>query len=399
MTEHAERLASGRLGLAFASMLLVSGLANTFPVFFPALLAEFGGSRAATASAVTLLWIGGAVLGPVGGWLVARRSPRLVVSLGLAAVAAGLALGTLAPSLRVFTLAVGLGSGVGVGLTGMAVQAALVADAYVRRRGVAMGIAFSGSMAGYVVAPPVQWAISQVGWRGALAGYVVALLVLVPLAWRVLPPRLRSAAARASGGAAPEDPTLRGIVRSLPFWILVVLFATPPLLGYLATTQHALYLTARGFSAGEASWLLGLGGLLAAGGRVAFGLMADRVGAPIAGFVSFGSTLAGLGFLLAMEAWPARLLVWGYVLFLFLPMGSRATIVSVLVSRIASPAHYGVVFGLIGVGNSLGAAAGPLLSGAIYDWTGSYLVIYLCATGVLLVGLAALAVFCFLTRG
>jgi hypothetical protein len=62
----------------------------------------------------------------------------------------------------------------------------------------------------------------------------------------------------------------------------------------------------------------------------------------------------------------------------------------------APPARYGVIFGLIGIGNSLGAASGPLLSGALYDWTGSYLVVYLAATALLLVAVAALALFCVL---
>jgi len=101
--------------------------------------------------------------------------------------------------------------------------------------------------------------------------------------------------------------------------------------------------------------------------------------------------------LLGMEAWPARALAAGYVLFLFLPLGSRATIVSVLISRIAPPIHYGLIFGLLGIGNSLGAAAGPWLSGTIYDRTQSYLVIYLCATGIALAGLTGLAAFCLTT--
>ena len=41
-----ERLLTPRLAVAFVTMLLVSGIGNTFPVFFPSLLAEFGGSRA-----------------------------------------------------------------------------------------------------------------------------------------------------------------------------------------------------------------------------------------------------------------------------------------------------------------------------------------------------------------
>ena len=80
-------------------------------------------------------------------------------------------------------------------------------------------------------------------------------------------------------------------------------------------------------------------------------------------------------------------------------MGSRATIGSVLVGRIAPPTHYGVVFGLLGIGNSLGSALGPLLAGALYDWTGSYVVIYASAIGLLGVAVAALAGFCLIAKG
>jgi hypothetical protein len=98
-----------------------------------------------------------------------------------------------------------------------------------------------------------------------------------------------------------------------------------------------------------------------------------------------------------MEVQPSRLLAYASVLFVFLPIGSRATIVSVLVSRIASPAHYGPIFGLLGVGNSLGAGLGPVLSGAIYDRTHSYLAIYLTATALLLSGLLGLIAFIAMT--
>jgi predicted MFS family arabinose efflux permease len=172
----------------------------------------------------------------------------------------------------------------------------------------------------------------------------------------------------------------------------------PPLFGYLATTQHALYFTARGFSPEEASLFLAVGGVLSAVGRALAGWVADRFGAPAAGFLSFGCSLLGLGCLLGLEARPLRLLAWGYVLFLFLPLGSRATIVSVLVGRIAPPARYGAVFGLLSIGNSVGAALGPWLSGWIYDRTASYLAIYLWATALALAGLVALAVFVTTTR-
>lgn len=391
-----ESLLNARLWLAFALMLFVSGFSNTFPVFFPPLLEEFGGSRAATAATVSLIWASGALVGALAGYLVARYNPRWVVISGIVAMVLGLSLGTLARDLGWFVAVVGSLGGIGVGLTGMVTQAALLADTYVRRRGLANGIAFSGSMGGYLVALPAQLVITRSGWRGAFVGYVIVLVLLVPLVWRILPTRLVSSP---SGGEAyQEQGTIRGIVMKPAFWVLALLFLTPPLVAYLTTMQHALYFRARGFSADEASAMLTVGGALSTSGRILAGLATDRFGAPAAGVLSFLLSLVGLVCLLGMESWPSRLLAYGSVFFVFLPIGSRATIVSVIVSRIAPRAHYGPIFGLLGIGNSVGAGLGPILSGAIYDRTHSYTAIYVTATGLLLAGLTALIAFVAMTR-
>jgi predicted MFS family arabinose efflux permease len=297
-------------------MLLVAGITNTFPVFLPALLAEFGGSRGATASTASLLWLGGALLSPVAGYLVARWNPRLLVSLGLGLVAAGMVAGSLAPSLPAFLVAMGLGGGIGLGLTGMTTHAALIADAYVRRRGLATGIAFGGSMAAYALAAPAQWLITHWGWRQAFWCYATAIAALIPWAWRTHPRRLASALDRAAARRDDGTASVARIVRSAGFWSLLVLFTTPPLFGYLATTQHSLYFTERGFTAAEASLLLAIGGILAGGGRALAGLVADRFGGPTAGFLSFSCSLLGMLCLIGMEVRPLRILAAGYVLFL-----------------------------------------------------------------------------------
>jgi MFS family permease len=64
-----------------------------------------------------------------------------------------------------------------------------------------------------------------------------------------------------------------------------------------------------------------------------------------------------------------------------------------LVPRIAPPGKFGTVFGWLSVGNSLGAATGPLLSGVLYDLTRSYLVIYTTAAILVAIAIAALTVF------
>jgi predicted MFS family arabinose efflux permease len=101
----------------------------------------------------------------------------------------------------------GLGGGIGLGLTGMTTHAALIADAYVRRRGLATGIAFGGSMAAYALAGPAQWIITNWGWRPAFRCYAAAILALIPWVWRVHPTRLPSAADRGTTELGPTRAT------------------------------------------------------------------------------------------------------------------------------------------------------------------------------------------------
>ena len=86
-------------------------------------------------------------------------------------------------------------------------------------------------------------------------------------------------------------------------------------------------------------------------------------------------------------------LAYGYVAFLFLPIGTRATIVSMLVPRIAprassAPSSAG---SLSAIASALPPA--PCLSGALYDLTGSYLVIYTVAATMVVIALIALVIF------
>ena len=371
-------------------MLLVGGLANTFPVFLPPLLAEFGGARAAAAAGMSIFWLGSAFFVPVTGRLIDRRDPRYVIGAGLALAACGTAGAALAPTLGAFSLMIGVGGGLGAGLTGFVAQAAVIAETYRHRRGFATGIAFSGSMVGYALASPAHWAITTIGWRWTLGAWAIALVALLPLVFRYYPRRLGQ---RAASVAVVEGGRIADVIRTVPFWALAIVFTAPPLAGYLMTLHHALYFAARGFTPGEAATMLLVGGMLSTAGRALAGFVADRVGGPAAGLLSWFLSLTGALCLIAFELAPVAVLAYAYLVFVFLPMGSRATIVSVLVTRIAPPGRYGSIFGLLAIGNSLGSALGPFLSGKIYDVTGSYLAIFVTAAAVIVVATTALLVF------
>src|SRR5262249_384433 len=109
-----------------------------------------------------------------------RWGPRLVLPGGAVLVCAGLALATLTsePWHLYMTLGVLVAGGArGVGYTG---QAFFLPNWFVRRRGLAMGIAFSGVGIGSVALFPwLQRMIDARGWRAACWTLVAILAVVV----------------------------------------------------------------------------------------------------------------------------------------------------------------------------------------------------------------------------
>src|SRR5262245_44190425 len=153
---------------------------TAFSLLFPAILEEFGWPRGVTAGAFSFGFLVSAVLSPALGRLMDRRGPRAVMELGVSLIGGGLLLATLVrePWHLYATLGVLVGGGsVCLGYTG---QGLFLPNWFVRRRGLAMSLAFSGVGIGSIVLLPwLQALIGRAGWRTAC--WTMALLVLVLL--------------------------------------------------------------------------------------------------------------------------------------------------------------------------------------------------------------------------
>lgn len=111
---------------------------------FPQILAEFGWDRGVTAGAFSFGFLVSSALSPWLGRLMDTRGPRAVMELGVMLMCSGLLLATRIrqPWQLYATLGVLVGSGsVSLGYTG---QGLYLPNWFVRRRGLAMGLAFSG---------------------------------------------------------------------------------------------------------------------------------------------------------------------------------------------------------------------------------------------------------------
>ena len=171
------------VAVVFVTMAVGVNARTTFSLLFPPILDEFGWERGITAGAFSFGFLVSAVLSPSLGRLMDRRGPRVVCELGVLLIGGGLLLATLVtrPWHLYATLGVMVGGGsVCIGYTG---QSLFLPNWFVRRRGLAMSLAFSGVGVGSVIILPwVQSLIGRVGWRTACGALgLLVLLLLVPL--------------------------------------------------------------------------------------------------------------------------------------------------------------------------------------------------------------------------
>src|SRR6202795_1184135 len=152
---------------AFAVTFVGFGCAYTFSAFVGELQRDFGASRGSVSLVFSLagfLYFG---LGIVSGPLADRFGSRRFAVAGMLLTGLGLMAASAARSLPEVYAAYGLGVGLGVGCAYVPAIGA-VQRWFVRRRGLASGLAVSGIGVGTLVMPPLaSLLIETFGWRGA----------------------------------------------------------------------------------------------------------------------------------------------------------------------------------------------------------------------------------------
>src|SRR5712664_4834965 len=154
------------VAVAFVTMGVGINARTAFSVLFPPILTEFGWERGMTAGAFSFGFLVSALLSPWVGRLMDRRGPRVVIEMGVALMTAGLLLAPLVhqPWHLYVTLGVLVSSGTNcLSYTG---QSLFLPNWFVRRRGLAMSVAFSGVGIGSIILLPwLQSLIGRTGWR------------------------------------------------------------------------------------------------------------------------------------------------------------------------------------------------------------------------------------------
>ena len=373
------------VAVAFVTMAIGVNARTAFSLFLPPIIDEFQWDRGATAAAFSFGFILAAFLSPLLGKWMDRFGPRAVIEGGVVCVALGLfgAAYVSAPWQLYATLGFLVGAGsICLSYTG---QSCYLPNWFVRRRGLAMSIAFAGVGVGSIVLfPALQALIDARGWRAACTAFgavVFVLLVPLNLLLRRRPQDLalhpdgdraelpRPAAQTAPGG---EDWTLSAALRTARFWWISFAYATGLYAWYAVQVHQTRYLVEIGFSGQQAAWALGVVSLAGIPGQIALGHLSDRITREWVWCIGQAGFVVCYAALLALKQAPVPALLWLMVFAQgFLGYG-LTSVVGTIPAEDFHGRHYGSIFGAImGIGIA-GGAIGPWITGLAYDLTKSY---------------------------
>ena len=163
--------------VTFVTMAIGVNARTAFSLFFPPIISEFGWDRGVTAGAFSFGFVVSGAVSPLIGRMMDRFGPRGVMELGVALMGGGLLLAPLTTQPWHLYLTIGVMVGAGSVCLGYSGQSLFLPNWFIRRRGLAMGLAFAGVGIGSVTLLPwVQHMIEQTGWRTACTAMGILVL-------------------------------------------------------------------------------------------------------------------------------------------------------------------------------------------------------------------------------
>ena len=366
--------------VGFGSMLSLA-------VFLQPISESMGWSRAGvSAAALDFLCMGIAAF--FWGTLSDRFGTRIVVLCGSVLLGLGLLTASQATSLWQFQLLFGIVIGVAAGAFYAPMMA--VASAWIEtNRSLAVSLVSAGmGVAPLTVAPFASWLIAAYDWRTAMLVIgILAWALLIPASFLVRPAP-QSAAPSASGGAdAPDVEWTAARAFRTPQFITLACAHFACCAAHSGPIFHMVsYAMICGIAPMTAVSVYSLAGLSGLGGRLALGLMADRIGAkPVLVGGLFVQALAVATYLAVgrLGEFYALSVVFG------LAYGGVMPLYAVLVREFFGARIMGTVFGAVSAFASLGMALGPWAGGWVFDTFHGYGWLYVGSFGI---GIAAVAV-------
>ncbi len=400
------------IAVGFLVFSLGYGTRYSFSVTFPSLLEQFDWSRDAAAAILSLHLLAYGITAPLAGTLVDRLGARKTIGLGTFLFVLGLALSSLGNSLWHFSLSFGLLAGVGLSLMGAVPFTRVIANWFVRRRGLAFSFLFFGSGIGFLLYPLVAFLIQRIGWRGAfiVEAALVAAIVLpgVILLIRQRPEekgllpdggkeivtgpeaKVDYSDAVADKAWATTDWTLPKAMKTARFWLLCFsAFSVWGITEHVLVAHHVAFAEDIGYTKLYASSVLALFGVSMAMGSLA-GSISDRIGREITFSVGTVIGVSGIIMLILMQDTSQTWMLYSYSILFGVGFGITSPTIAAAATDMFQGRRAGAVIGFIWFTFAVGGTIGPWLGGAIFEAGGSYTPAFITAAAMFVIACISL---------
>ncbi len=353
----------------FVSLAVIFGVAYSFAAFFDSFAAEFSAKRADVALVFGLTGLIYFAFGGVGGMLSDRFGARLICSLGMLCIAAGLLLTSFAQSLNAVYLfySVGIGAGIALAYTPAIGN---VQPWFTTRRGLASGIASSGIGLGTLLVPllAAMW-ITSMEWRMALR-VMSGAVILVGLSSTLL---LKRTQLTPPGTANVNGPlpglTLAQALKDKRFWWFYLFTFTAAPTMFIPFAHVSASARDIGISDANAVGLVGLIGIGSLVGRFAISALADRLGRTLTLTLMQVSMAATYLLWIASGGYPTLVV---FALWFGLSYGGIVSLMPAICMDLFGARAVAGIIGTLYTGAAVGNLLGPVAAGAVFDRMGSY---------------------------
>ena len=363
--------------------LIMYGVIEAFGVMFKPIVAEFAWDRGTVSVASMVNWLSFGVSGLLCGVLSDRFGSRWVMIGGGLIFILGTFLMSQIESLWQLYFFFGVLIAAGRSAAGVPLTA-LVTKWFVRNQGLALAIAQSQNVGSAVFAPLSVFLLSAYGWRGAYVGLGLISLLVIPLALLMRDYRIRQEPepgrldpTRPAAPARLPGMSLGEAMRTRAFWTLNFMVIGCCVCHSCILLHGVSHMTDAGLAASVAAQVVATMAIFGMVGKIANGLLADRIGAKwaMAGFLGLQAIMIPL----FIEAETAPTFYTWAVLF-GLGYGGPMPVYAMLFREYFGLRSIGTILGVFFMVASVGMGSGGLMGGMMHTSFGSYAMPFLTST-------------------
>ena len=356
----------------------------TFGAYMLQVQDEFGWSKLAISSAFSVSHLASGLIAPGQGWVIDRFGSRFVMRIGIVLLGGGFVMLSMVNNFWLFYSIV-LVLGLGMNLAGWVTLNTAVANWFIRKRSLALGLSSTGIGIGGLLAPLITWSLVAHGWRPtAFWTGIAVMLISIPLS-QLLRQRPQDmgllpdgATARLEGEVSRSLPkavstvdfTVREAMRDRSFWLVSVGHGMA-LVSVFAVMVHLvpLLVETHDWSETSAQAMFALVAISSLVGQVSGGVLGDRFSkARISAVCMLGHFIA-----LIMMAVAGGGLVIAFAAVLHgLSWGVRGPLMMAIRADFYGMRNFGTIMGYSSVLVMVGPLLGPALAGGLNDHFSRY---------------------------